>query len=259
MYSLPTAPGSVGGVLEDALRLYRASFSRCWALSLVAAGLSAWVGRYQSRALGELTSLSPADLLALPPEELVVALTGRVHDVLHSSGLWLSSLAMLLVWLLICTALIVRQHATAVRRPMSTGAALAFALRRAPSMLSAAAISTLLTAAGVLLLIIPGLWVGGMLQLWLVPLGIEEVGPLQALARSWRLVEGHWWFTSTVVGVALTVAALLSMAASLASDLLGALLTVFTVPLLTAVLLAVYYDLKLRREGSSGARALQRA
>src|SRR6185312_2273186 len=34
MYTRPTAPRSIGGVLDDAIRLYRAAFSRCWVLAL---------------------------------------------------------------------------------------------------------------------------------------------------------------------------------------------------------------------------------
>lgn len=280
MYSLPTAPRPMGGVLGDALRLYRASFSRCWSLALVGAVLSAMAGTYQTRSLGDLSVLSLGDITALSPDVVLPELTSRSQQMLHSRGLWLSSLALLVVWLVICAALIGRQHAAAVGRTDSTGAAFAFALRRLPSALAAGLVWALLTVAGLLLLVIPGLWLSGMFQLWFVPLCVEELGPLKALGRSWQLVERHWWYTSTVVGVAVTVVALLSMAADLVagvfvgvshgtaaaflpvSALLGAAVSLSTMPLLTAVMLSVYYDLKLRREGGDLAvrlRSLQRA
>lgn len=263
MYSLPTAPRPIAGVLDDAMRLYRASFGRCWILALMGALLDAIAGVYQTRSLGQLSALSLGDLMSQPLDEVLATLTSRVDLVLHSRGLWFSSLAMLLVWLVICTALIKRQHAVAIAREDSIGAALALSVRRVPSALTAAILSALLIAAGLMLLVVPGLWLGGLFQLWLVPLCIEELGPLKALGRSWQLVVRHWWHASTVVGVAVTIVAIVSMAADvLPGTLLSALVSVFTMPLLTVVMLSLYYDLKLRREGTLSAerlRSLRRA
>ena len=263
MYSLPTAPQPIGGVLADAMRLYRASFSRCWILALVGALLDAIAGGYQTRSLSQLTALSPGDLLSQPLEELSATLTNRIDLVLHSRSLWFSSLAMLLVWLLICTALIQRQHAVAIAREEGIGAAVALSLRRMPSALTASIVSALLIVAGLLLLVVPGLWLGGMLQLWLVPLCIEDLGPLKALGRSWQLVQRQWWHASTIVGVAVSIVAIVSMVAdALPGAFLSALISLFTMPLLTAVMLSAYYDLRLRREGTLSAerpRPLQRA
>jgi len=280
MSLLPTAPRPIAGVLGDALRLYRASFSRCWVLALVGAILNAVVGSYQTRSLADLSSLSLGDLSTSSLDDVLAQLTGRIHFIMHSKALWLSSLAQLLVWLLICAALIARQHAVAIGREDTMSAALALSLRRLPGALTAGIVSTLLVAAGLLLLIVPGLWVGGLLQLWFVPLCVEEVGPWKALGRSWQLVERHWWHASTVVGLAITIVAILPMASDVmagafvavshgtavtflkTSELLDTLVSVFSMPLLTVVMLALYYDLKLRREGSDSAerpRSLQRA
>ena len=250
----PRAPRPSSGVIEDALRLYRASFRRWWALALIGAVLNAWASNYQTRSLSAVPSLSVGDLVALSPDDLS-QLVGRLEQMLYSRGLWLSSLLLLCVWLVICAALISRQHATAIGREDSNGTALASALRRLPSALTAAVILVLLTCAGMLLLLVPGFWLAGMLQLWLVPLCVEDIGPLRALGRSWQLVQRHWWYTSTVVGVAVTIVALPALAADLmtgglASDLLASVGTALLMPLLTAVMLVIYYDLKARREGS---------
>lgn len=264
---LPAAPQPTAGVLEAAMRLYRASFARCWGLALLGGALNAVAGAYQTRSLAaSLKQPSLGELMGLSPDELVAAVTSRLNLALHSRGLWLSSLAMLLVWLAICAALIACQHATAVGRKLSAGAALGFGLRRLPAALLAFLVSAALITAGLMLLLIPGLWLWGMVQLWLVPLCVEAVGPLEAVRRSWQLVARHWWHTSTAVGIAATVVALLSMLADLmtgvAGQWLGALISVFTLPLLTGVMLSVYYDLKLRRGGGElavRARPLQRA
>ena len=41
MYTLPTAPRPIGGVLDDAIGLYRATFKRCWLLALISGVFSA--------------------------------------------------------------------------------------------------------------------------------------------------------------------------------------------------------------------------
>ncbi len=35
MYTIPTEPRSIGGVLDDGLRLWRAAFSRAWLIALM--------------------------------------------------------------------------------------------------------------------------------------------------------------------------------------------------------------------------------
>ena len=47
MYTRPTAPRAIGGVIDDAIRLYRASFRSCWPIallsSIVTTGMSLYV------------------------------------------------------------------------------------------------------------------------------------------------------------------------------------------------------------------------
>ena len=35
MYARPTAPLPIGGVVDDAIKLYRESFARCWPIALI--------------------------------------------------------------------------------------------------------------------------------------------------------------------------------------------------------------------------------
>lgn len=266
MYSLPVTPRPIGGVLDDAIQLYRASFMRCWLLAAIGGVLNAAASTYQTVSWGGLPSASSPQAAA--------AVLGRLHAMERSPGLWLSYLALLFVWLVIRAAIVARQHAAAVGREDSIGSALAFGLRRLPSALLTSIAWGLLIFVGMLLLVIPGIWLWGMFQLWFVALCVEGLGPVKALGRSWQLVERHWWRTTTVITVALIIVVILSMTAgaavglfvvvshgnlasfTLASQLLGAAISVFTTPLLTVVMLSVYYDLKLRREGGDLAMRL---
>jgi hypothetical protein len=115
-------------------------------------------------------------------------------------------------------------------------------------------------------LIIPAIWLWGQLQLWIPVLVAEDVGAFRALGRSWTLVERNWWRSSTTIGVAAIVIAVLSLAGGLPtglillarpdpattlllSQIVAVALRVFTAPMLTAVLVAIYHDLRLRRDG----------
>ena len=94
--------------------------------------------------------------------------------------------------------------------------ALLAGLRAWPVACITAALALAMMLLGTLLFVVPGVYIGGMLQLWLVPVIVQRAGPVAALRTSWQLVAGSWWRVNTIVSVALLVALL-------ASALLGAL------------------------------------
>jgi hypothetical protein len=118
-----------------------------------------------------------------------------------------------------------------------------------------------------MVLIVPGAYLWGMWQLWIVVIVVERCGPLAALARSWRLTRGSWWHSVTLV----TVIAILSMVPLVLFDLImpwftlalgldgtQALLanliglgvaSVLVLPLVPAALVAVYLFLCSRQAG----------
>ena len=96
---------------------------------------------------------------------------------------------------------------------------------------------------------------------------VEDIGPLKAVGRSWRLVKGRWWSTfGTTLIAYLLVGAIgqliqtLLIAPAFASgdnEVLGATMTgvgqvvsnAITLPLQAAILTVLYYDLRVRKEG----------
>jgi hypothetical protein len=121
---------------------------------------------------------------------------------------------------------------------------------------------------GMLLFLVPGLILAVSLALSYVTLLLENRSPLAAIARSHRLVWGNWWRAFIIFWVAGTIwivfyilAAMIAGAVGVfsggdvvfrifvVSSLAGVLLNVFTIPLLTTIVLAVYWDVKLRKEG----------
>jgi len=268
MYTRPTAPRSIGGVLDDAIRLYRASFSRVWMLSLSGAVLVGIVAVWQTRELAvlPLASLSGggssnASLAAM------ATLMARMSRMEHSPMLWVGYLLMLALWLLFAATIMRRQDAVANARADSLGETLVYGLRHLPILIIAGIVFSLVVFVGFMLLLVPGVWLWGYLQLWLVAAATEDLGPFAALGRSWKLIERHWWRTSATVFVAGiivlvigVVSATITSVAAVAfrgdlvmvlafSQLLSAILNVFTTPMWTVAMVAIFNDLKLRREG----------
>ncbi len=287
-YVAPTAPQSVGGVLDDWLRLFRESFSRCWILALIAAVADA----YQQFVL---IPHMPAP--GLPPLEYFsrLAQTYRGPQVLLTD---------LVFWglLLVVYGAVIIQQLSVVRgnAPRSPGAALGASLGHFLQMLLGVVIVLLcggVVGAGIgigaavliplyhtvtawlvfsvviLALVVAAIYVSVRLQLWLVALFDKDIGGLAAIGHSWRLVGGHWWRTTGIGFVAGIVIWVLSLVFGLVATVVAGLFAVsggvesflyhlrfvavisafaqlLTVPLLTAAWVAIYHDLTLRREGT---------
>ena len=95
---------------------------------------------------------------------------------------------------------------------VSAGVASSRALARLLILIAAGLISLVLVVAGLFALIIPGLWLAGSFSMVTAVIALENVGPVDALRRSFALVRGRWWPT---VGFLLLVGLFGSVAAQL--------------------------------------------
>ena len=296
-YVAPSAPLSVGGILDDWLRLFRSSFSRCWPPALLAA-------------LAAMTT----QLLVAPrpprPGLSVLQYLEQTVTGLHTPAVFGADLLFWLIILVVYGALLAQQ--SAVMRgaePLSFLGSLASAVRRLPQMLLGGVLFALILAAvgllagaavlwlygrmgapahaetaslplisalilGVLALVIAAAYLSVRLEFWLPAIFAEDYGGAAALGRSWRLVKGHWWHVTAVTFVASLIIWILSLAiggtAGLIAGVFGAhglgpadilyrvrlgaaiatIARVVTMPLLSAVWLAIYHDLRLRFAGA---------
>ncbi len=293
-YVPPSAPLSIGGVLDDWLRIFRESFSRCWPLTLVA--IAAGV-------LLEYLVTPSVPAAGTPPLQYYLQMWSAV-------SVPQSFLAQLLFYLalgLVYGALLAQQWAM-IRgeAPLEAANALTLGLHRLPQMIlgmillalimiaivlpagiigalvfglyharAALGLSPgmLLFAVAVLLGLCAIIYVAARLQLWPAAIFAAGCGGAAALGRSWALVGGHWWRVTLIGFVGgvvmwifeLAVGIVTMLAAGLFSPPLGdvagfihrmrvaaaiaQVARVVTMPLLTAIWLAIYHDLKLRREG----------
>ena len=117
--------------------------------------------------------------------------------------------------------------------------------------------------------IIPGVFLWGMWQLWLVVLVIERTGPVIALQRSWQLMRGAWWRITTLIAIVtilasippLIVGAILGTGLTLSGaapertamvmSVAGVIMNLLLAPLVPAALVAAYLD-RLRARAVTG-------
>jgi hypothetical protein len=158
---------------------------------------------------------------------------------------------------------------TYLGRPTSARASLSFAADRLGSTLWLTIVLVLGLLAGFIALILPGIWLSIAWSVAYPVMLVEGVGGVGALRRSFRLTEGRWWATTGRLVVAYILATVISAVATAlfvvpANQLVDdtsttALLldhaadfavSLVTTPFIAAVTTLVYFDLRVRKEGS---------
>lgn len=247
MYSKPTSPQSIGQVLDGSFRLTRSAYRQTWVLALLAGLVTTPASIYQFTQGESFTQslLAPAD---------------AVYWTLYSVGM--------LVSLVFLSAIYLRIDAIAGG---TTGGSnvMAAALRRYPWLLLSFILTLVAWAVGLVLLFIPGMILVVSLMLGMPILLLEGKGPINSLTSSHRLVWGHWWRTSVILTVAFIVVMVLYMilggiagavapliasgsaeiAAVMAVAIVLSLAGILITPFFLALILNIYWDLKLRKEG----------
>jgi len=242
MYRAPTAPLSIGGVLDNGFQLLRASFSSVIGLAIISAVIGS----------------APNLVLPQPP------LTGEPRI---PTGFLAGSLVAGLVSALFYGAIIARIDAHIKAREMSFAEAVQIGARRLLPMILCFILYGLAVAGGFVLLVIPGVILA--LSLGMAPYLVitEELGPVDALKRSHNLVWGNWWRTAIII----TVIMFILMAAycfvgmvsgisivaggtevgepGLLVTLAMALFSAVITPVAYSLGLALLTDLQLRKEG----------
>lgn len=250
MYTYPTAPQTVGGVLDRGYLLFKETFSRCWPLALLQSIASAGANVYQVME-GMPGSTDPLAMFR-SPSFWGVAFVGGLLAV----GFYI--------------ALTLRILDVAMGRSGTMADAVGAGFRKLPRVFVASILFGLAMLIGFILLIIPGVYLSVALIMYATAIVVDDQGITESLRTSRALVKGNFWRTSAVVSVVaavLFIAAIVvgliagivagSAAAMLFGDPRASLLVVqavsiainvFASPLMAAVMLELYFDLKLRRE-----------
>lgn len=256
MSLMPTSPRPIGGVLDHAFRLYRHAFVPVLPLALVMAVLTTVIGLMVAVYAPQPTADDPFAGL-------------RVFMI---PGVQVGYLVVCLVMVVVYGALFARIDAIARGQQMSAGEAFGAGVSSSPRLLGVGFLLMVMLAIGTLLLVIPGIYLWGVFQLAVIPPVLERAGVLESFGISRRLVKGNWWRVFLVVFVAFCILMVLSLVVgaiagivagisgagqtgALATDalltqILSGFLNLITLAFFPCVMLAVYYDLKLRKEGT---------
>lgn len=260
----PPRPLSVGETIDLAFRIFRATLVTC----LLFAGLAVIASE-----LPNIYNLASGHPLRSILEQ-------------HDPVFWLLDLVGTLLTVLLWSAILLRQYAVVSGHSADAGSELATVARRLPALVLLAILVAVATVAwfipavafrssgaaiallAVLVLSLPATYVAVALSCSGPVLLITGRGPVASMQHSWRLVTGSFWRLAAIYTVGLVLllvlyalAGVVSMAVAVPlahGDLavMTAITTVMVVilsalgtPFYTALALAVYGDLSVRREG----------
>ena len=275
MYSKPSAPRSIGGVLDDGFRLAQASFSKTWPLALA----------------GEI-------LLALPLFIFKVQNGAQDLDDIQaylmmsqSPGSSLLYALIAFVWAGLQNAINAQTASVASGSPRTIGESTSIGFRLLPRTLWLGFLLTFGFLLIAICFVIPGSFLGDPARLLIAALAlipllyyfgriflanvifvVEDLGAYPALLRSWHLTQNHYWRAGAILSLLAVILLVVGLLATLVTFLAGGLLAavlgarstltltlvelisaaanMVVMALTSAMLLSIYYDLKLRQEGT---------
>jgi hypothetical protein len=233
-------PRGAAEIVKNGWRLALESFSRLWMFALAAGLLNSWWGVYAD---GQVQAGGDFSVSMLLLEALSALLAG------------LLSLIML------------RRLDRLARGSLADlDDEFSAALRALLPFLLASLVYGLACAVGLVVFLAPGIFLLVALGFYYMYLVLEGCGPLAALGRSFRLVEGQWWhafgvFLLTML-LLISAAAPLILLAAMAMDaqgglpafspqvtevLLGGVINMLLQPLGLSLSLSLYYELRARK------------
>jgi hypothetical protein len=188
----------------------------------------------------------------------------QLHDpVVVSTSFWAVASASLLAALVglllyqVLTGAITRTIATEVAgQDLDLEQSYRFGLARLGPILVVSILVGLATLLGLIVFVIPGIYIGVRLAVSIQALVVEDKRGSQAMRRSWDLVGGHWWhaaFTLLVAGlitgvVNAVITAPFGAGAWFLQGIAAAVATIVTLPYGALVGVLLYLDLRARKE-----------
>lgn len=253
-YTPQLRPLSVGEMLDAGFRLFRHRFGTLMICVLVP--------------ILPFTILGTVLQASIDPNAFDVnATTSDVDSGTAAAGLAVGSLVQSAAIALAIAACFKAISAAYLGEPADAGDSLRYALGRTIPLLLCYIVFIIIVSIGMILLIIPGIWLATKLSMSFAALVFERKGPLSALGRSWKLTRDNFWRvfgTLLVVAIIAIVFQLVvggivggilggtnasELAAAIVTTILNVLLLAVTYPLWAAVVSVVYYDLRVRNEG----------
>jgi hypothetical protein len=236
-------PLGIGEILRIAFQLYQRHWRTLLAIAAVVVvpfTLLQYLFGDWIRSRGEVTSLQEVSTAtwAVGAAGLVAALAG------------------ILMYLVLTGAITRAVAAEVAGQDPSVEQSYRFGFHRLGSVLLVSVLVGLAIVGGLILFIIPGIWIGIRLCVSIEALVVEGRRGTEAMGRSWGLVGGHWWhaFGTVVVGGLLTgivnavITAPFNNTSWFVQAVAAAVATVITLPYSALVGVLLYLDLRARKE-----------
>jgi hypothetical protein len=260
MPTLASQPQTIGKVLDDGFKFYVRNLVKILPLSFLAVVTPVIV---------VILFLGVDTYFGLSSGQLDPATTD-FGGLFASFGISMV-LAMFLA-VIFYAALFYKLTAAAQDRAMGVGASLGLGLRAAIPLLITNLIFFAIVMLGTILLIIPGIIVMVFLCLYMPAYTMDNAGIIGSLKKSYNLVVGNWWRTLLILsiptiimiaffaGIGVVIAALVGFSVvqgegdflqyQITVEVVQYAVNVFLAPLFPALMIILYHDLKLRKEGA---------
>ena len=237
-------PMGVGEILSTAFQLYQRHWRTLWAIAAVVV-VPFTLLQYLLGHTVRVTGVANSNGVVVATSSWRVGIAGLV-----------TALAGLLMFLVLTGAITRAVAAEAAGEDPGVEDSYRFGFHRFWSVLLVSVLVGLAVVGGLILFIIPGIWIGIRLSVSIQALVVEGRRPTEAMGRSWALVGGHWWhaFGTLIVAGLLTglVNALITTPFNQTSwflqSVVAAIATVITLPYGTLVGVLLYLDLRARKE-----------
>lgn len=250
----PTQPQSIGGVLDTTFQLYKASLVRVIPLCVLL-----------------VIASSPTSIYLLMNTPDATDPLGA-FTAMRSLNYWLAYGVGIIASLWVIAAVYLKVDAIGAGGDLSVASALQKGLSRVPHLFLMMILFFIAVTIGCVLLLVPGLILMVSLMLCFNLALFEGKGPVDSLTGSHRLVWGNWWRTAGILTVGFIIVMVIYMVAALligvvlpfvglgdAEDIflvtlvtgmiVGGLMSLLVTPFYVGLVIAVYWDLKLRKEG----------
>jgi hypothetical protein len=241
MAALP--PRGIGEILSAAFQLYRRHWRTLMAiaavvvvpLTLIQYGIGHWV-RTNGQQLQEPAEVSTS-FWAVAGVSLLAALVG------------------LLLYQVLTGAITRTIAAEVAGQNLNLEQSYRFGLARLGPILVVSILVGLATLLGLIVFIIPGIYIGVRLAVSIQALVVEGRRGTEAMRRSWDLVGGHWWHTAFTILIAGLITAVVnavitapfSAGAWFLQGVAAAVATTVTLPYGALVGVLLYLDLRARK------------
>jgi hypothetical protein len=240
-------PLGIGALLGTAWQFYRRHWQTLLAIAAVVVVpltllqylLDDWV-----RTQGEVTQATSNGVVVSTPS-WTVAIAGL-----------LATLAAIVMFLVLTGAITRAVAAEVVGEDPGVEQSYRFGFHRLGSVLLVSVLVGLATLAGLIVFVLPGIYIGVRLAVSIEALVVEGRRGTQAMARSWALVGGHWWHAFATLLVAGLLVGVVNALITTPFGAMGwvvqaiaaAVATLVTLPYGVLVGVLLYLDLRARKE-----------